>query len=275
MSLFVDQLLLKLSDPNQLIALLDPPGDANHTNLNTLLNRMYDLEFVTIHDIRNVRILHSESERLLLASQHTQGTWTQLVPSYIRTEVSYEGAFKLEPLWFDVTAEIGLTLLLEIDPGQIESIVTRAIENFQTLADFEAYFLFIDLNAFMAEHGITTVEELREHARYLLTEIRTRQPDPFDPNNPANLHDYTLNVALIVRDTIDVAATLHDIKLANLVLERTQCYRKEFEGHEVLISYAPIAIFPQAALSGLPFDANALQKFFATEGVLALFLSPT
>ena len=274
MSQFVDQLLLQLSDPAQFIQLLDPPGDANHTLLRTLLNTMYDLEFATIHDVRNVQVLRSESERLLLTTHLTRGTWTQTIPGYTRTDVAYEGSDKLEPLWFDIGAEIGLTLLLEIDAGEVESIVTHAIENFQTLAEFQAHFLFFDLNAFMTEHGITTVDELREYAQYLLAEIQLRQPPVFDPNDPANLHNYTLDLAVFIREIIDVAGTLRDVKLARVVTEHTQSYRKEFEGNEILVPYAPIVIFPQAALTGLPFNANALQTFFATEGVLALFLTP-
>lgn len=274
MSLYVDQLLLQLSNPAQLIQLLDPPGDANHTYLRALLTTMYDLEFVTIHDVRNVQVLRAESERLLLTTHLTQGTLTQTIPSYTRTDVIYDGSDKLEPLWFDLEVEIGLTLLLEVDAGEVESIVTHAIEDFKTLAEFQAHFLFFDLNAFMAEHGLTTVDELKEYGQYLLAEIQLKQPPVFDPNDPANLHRYSLNLAVFLRDTLDVAGTLHDVKLARIVTERTQSYRKEFEGNEILLPYAPIVIFPEAALTGLPFNATALQTFFATEGVLALFLTP-
>ncbi len=266
MSQFVDRLLLQLSDPVQLIQLLDPPGDANHTRLRTLLNTMYDLEFATIHDIRNVKVQQVEFQRLLLPIHRTHGTWTQLIPSYMRTDVVYEGSKRLEPIWLDVAANLGLTLLLEIDVGEVESVVVKAIENFKTLDEFRAHFLFIDLDAFMKEHDITTVEQLREHAHYLLTEIQLRKPAPFDPNNPANLHSYTLNVAILIRETIDVTAVLRDIKLARIVIERSLSYRREFDGAEVLTPYAPIVIFSQTALGGLPFDADALQTHRWTSG---------
>lgn len=274
MSLFVDRLLLQLSDPAQLIQLLDPVGDTNHTRLRTLLNTMYDLEFATIHDIRNIKVQQVEFQRLLLPPHRTQGTWTQLIPSYTRTDVVFEDSGKLEPTWLDVVAKIGLTLLLEIDSGEVESVVVRAIEHFQTLDEFRAHFLFIDLEAFMIEHDITTVEQLKEHAHYLLAEIRLRKPAPFDPNNSANLHSYTLNLAILIRDAIDVTGVLRDVKLARVALERALSYRKEFDGTEVRAPYAPIVIFPVASLGGLPFNADALQTFFDTEGILALFLTP-
>ena len=95
----------------------------------------------------------------------------------------------------------------------------------------------------------------------------------FDPNDPANLYPYSLKLATFVRDTIDIAATLHDIKLARAVVERIQVYSKEFNGNEVFAPYAPM-IISQEALTGSPFTADQLQKFFAGQGILALFLTP-
>ena len=80
----------------------------------------------------------------------------------MRSDVFYESSDKLEPLWLDVFADISLTLLLEIDSGQVESITVQALEKFNTLDEFKAYFIFIDLPAFLAEHGIKTVEELKD-----------------------------------------------------------------------------------------------------------------
>ncbi len=272
MSLFVDQLLLQLSDPAQLIQLLAPATDMNHARLITLLRAVYDFQFATIQGVvGDPKVLQVEPERLLLTTHRTQGTWTQTIPSYGRTDVLYEGSDKLEPIWLDLTAEVGLTLLLEVDTGAVESILIQPIEGFKTLDEFKAYFHFIDLQAFMAEHGITTVEELREYAQYLITQIQLQQPPQFDPNDPANLHSYTLNVAVLIRDTIDVAAVLHDIKLARAVTERVLAYRREFDGNEVLAPYAPVVIFPKAALTGLPFTDTTLQSFFENQGVLVLF----
>src|SRR5437899_1814617 len=115
MSVFVDQLLLQLSDPVQLIELLAPAADTNHTRLLTLLKAVYDFQFATIHDVRDPKVLQVEPERLLLTTHRTQGTWTQTIPSYGRTDVFYEGSDKLEPIWLDLTAEVGLKLLLEVD----------------------------------------------------------------------------------------------------------------------------------------------------------------
>lgn len=235
MSLFVDQILLQLSDTAQLIQLLSPTADTQHSRLLTLLNTMYDLQFAIIHDVQNIAISQVEFQRLLLTTHEQRGTWTQSSPNHMRTDVVYEGSDKLEPLWLDIAAKINLKLLMEVDRGEVQSIHTQPLDQ---------------------------------------VTIQLKKPPPFDPNDPANIYNYTLNVAILIRDTIDVAATLHDVKLASTVTERIVSYSKEVDVAEVLALYASIVIFPQAALSGLPFQPVALQNFFAKEGVLALFITP-
>src|SRR6266567_813650 len=179
MSLFVDQLLVQLSDPAQIVQLLAPATDTNHTRLLTLLHAAYNFQFVTIHDVRNVTVQQVELQKLLLTTHRTQGTWTQTIPTYMRTDVFYESSDKLEPIWLNLTAQVGLTLLLEVDTGAVESILIQPIEGFKTLDDFKAYFHFIDLQAFMTEHGLTTVDDLRAYAQYLITQIQLQQPPQF------------------------------------------------------------------------------------------------
>jgi hypothetical protein len=168
---------------------------------------------------------------------------------------------------------VGLTLVLEVDSGAIASITDYEVANFQTLADFQKQFRYIDLNAFMAKHNITTVDELRERYQYLRSEIQLSSLATFDPNDPANQHSYTLNIAIFIRDAIDVAATLRDAKLARHAIEQALAYQREVDVSEVQTPYAPFVIFSQAALNGLPFNASALQTFFAAEGILAVFVN--
>lgn len=276
MSGFVDKLLLQLSNPEQFSQLLAPDADTNHTRLITLLRGVYNFEFASIHDVVGpVQVNQIEVQRLLLTTHRIQGTWAQTIPNYTHTDVFYESSGKLEPIWLDIFATVNLKLLLEIDPGKVESITVQAIEKFNTIDEFKAHFAFADLEAFIDEHGITTVEELKKHGRYLLTEIRLKEPPVFDPRDIHNQYSYSFNVAIFIRDTIDVAATLRDIKLARAVVERVQAYHREFNGNEVLAPYAPIIIFPQEALTGSPFNADVLQKFFKNQNILSLFLTPT
>ena len=235
MSLFVDQILLQLSDSAQLIQLLSPTTDTQHARLLALLNVMYDLQHATIHDVKNIAVSQLEFQRLILTTHQTKGILTQTSPNHVQTDVVYEGSSTLEPLWLDIAARVDLKLLVEVDRGEIESINTQSL------------------------NPVT---------------IQLKKLLPFDPNDPANIYTYPLNVGILIRDTIDVAATLHDVKLAATVTERIITYRKEVDVADVLASYASIVIFPQAGLANVPFKADALQSFFAHEGVLALFMTP-
>jgi hypothetical protein len=274
MSLFADRLLLQLGDPVQLVQLLAPAGDPGRTRLRGLLAAAYDLSFATIHDVPEVAVRRREMERPIFPLTQTSGTWTRTNPSYMRTDVAYQELNGAEPTWLDIAAEVDVTLVLEVDAGQVASILTPDVTGFNTLAEFQARFRFIDLDAFMARHRITTVDELKQAYQYLLAEIRLQPPGPFDPASPANRRHFTLGVAVLIRDAIDVTATLRVAKLARAVAERTLTYRRDADGAEARTPYVPLVIFPEAALAGLPFTGDALRTFFATEGILALFVTP-
>jgi hypothetical protein len=273
MSTFVDQQLLRLSQPAQLIALVDPPGDVNHARVRALLGAGYSMEFATIHGVSNVQLRHAEFQRPLFPPRRTSGTWTQTSPSYTRADLALERCELTDAVWVDLAAELGLTLLLEIDLGEVESILVNEISGFSTIDEFRNRFRFLDLDAFMAEHRITTVEELREAFQYLRAEIRMRVPGAFNPNDPANQHSYELRLALLVRDApLDVASALRDAKLARTAAERSLVLRPEVDGGEVRTPYAPVLLFPVTAVPGPPLTQAALEAFFAAEGVLALFI---
>lgn len=157
------------------------------------------------------------------------------MPSHQHTDIVYEGADKLEPIWLDIAAQVQVKLLMEVDSGVVESIDTHQLDH------------------------IT---------------IQLKKPAPFNPQDPANIQSYPLNVAIFIRETLDVAAALHDVKLARTITEQSVAYQKALESGEVLTAYAPIVIFPQVALQGLPFNADTLSTFFAREKVLVVFMAP-
>jgi hypothetical protein len=273
MSQFVDRLLVQFNTPANLLQVLDPAADATHARLRALLDAAFVFEFATIHDITTVAIAATEMERPIAPLQQSSGVWTQTTPSYSRTDVRYERA-ETAPVWLDVVATLSMTLLLEIDASEVASVVTREIDGFNSLAEFQARFQFLDLNAFMAQIGVSTFEELKTQHRYLLTEIRGQPAPPFDPADPANLHAITLGVAVLMRDTLDVASGLRDAKLARRTLEGALTFTSGSTVAEARTPYSPIVLFPEAALAGQPLAAADVQAVFAAENVLALFITP-
>lgn len=118
------------------------------------------------------------------------------------------------PLWVDLAAGLSVTLAIEVDTGEVESILVRQIDDIVSIEDFRSRFRFLDLDAFLAEHNISTVEELRERYAYLLTEIKLRQPPEFDPSDPSKEVSYDLGVAIMIRDRLEVTEALRGAKLA-------------------------------------------------------------
>lgn len=271
MSTFVDEQLVRLRDPALLAELMNPPGDAAHGRVRALLASMYIMDFATVRGVSDIRVLRVEAQRPIVAAERTIGSWFRSTPDYSRHELALERRDPLAPMWVDLTAEMDLSLLLEIDGGEVESIVTREITGVTSLEDFRSRFRFLNLDAFMRQHGIVTVDELREAFHYLLTEIRLRAVGPFDPDDPANRHRYELRLAILIRDTVDVTTTLREAKLARAAVENATIVEDPGEA-EIRTPYAPVVLLPSAAVPGAPLTQAALESFFAAEGVLALFV---
>jgi hypothetical protein len=274
LSAFADRLLVQLSDAAQLVQLIAPTADATHTRLRTLLDASFTFESATIHDVQNVRILGKEIERPVFALRRTQGTWTRTQPGYDRTDVLHERSDFRSPVWVDLAAAIGLTLVLEVDRGEVASIIDREIANFTSLNDFSSRFQFIDLGAFMTELGVATFEELKERYRYLLAEFRLKAPPAFNPADPGNQRRFTFGLAVLIRDSLDVVAALREAKFARTIMERALTVQPLGDIADVRTPYAPLLLFPESTLAGSSFDANTLRQFFAAEGILALFVTP-
>jgi hypothetical protein len=276
MSAFVDKMLLQLSDPASLADLVAPAADPQHQRLKSLLQVVYDVSWATLHDVTKVEVTSVEFERPIFPPKQTYGTWTQTIPTHTRTDVYYQELSSCGPEWIDAVADLALTVVLgEIDLGEIESVLAASIDDFTTLGQFKSKFQFLDLDAFMAEHEITTVEELKGLGSFVLGEIKLKAVSPFDPLQPGPGVPFRLQLAFLVRDTIDVASALREAKRTRAVIERAIAYRREVEpATEVLTPYAPVLVFPQAAVAGSGLSEAALTAFFADERILALFTNP-
>jgi hypothetical protein len=273
MSLFVDKVLLQLRDPAKVKALVAPPADTNFDIVKALFAAVYELPAASLAAVKSVQVKSSEFERPIFVPERRTGTWTKTIPGHERTDVVYEGTNGMKPQWIDAVTNLSVTVALNADPGELDTVTAASIEDFTTLAQFKAKFRFFDLDAFMEEHGITTVAELKRLAHYLLAEVKLKAPPPFDPNDPANERRFELDLALLIRDTVDIAATLRDAKLTVALLEHALSFRREVEEAEVRTPLAPVVIFPNSALpAGV--TAADLKTFFAAERVLVLLTPP-
>jgi len=122
----------------------------------------------------------------------------------------------------------------------------------------------------MASHGMTTVEELRRAYRYLLTEIRLSEPVPFVSGDPANERRLTLDLAILVRDVVDITGQLRSARLVLDLAERGIAYERSREGMDVLAPLAPILVIPESAIAASGIPEAELLAFFTSQDVLAI-----
>jgi hypothetical protein len=270
-SAFVDATMLRLHAPDGVRDLLFPTGAGRLDRVRRLAVILHGLPAATVHDVLQVDLLTAEFQRPLFRPRLLGGTWTRTSPELSRTDVQYEGREAgAPPEWIDLALRVAATVVLELDGAEVESIRLADIGEFDTLAEFEAKFRHFDLAGFMARHAITTVDELKRAYRYLLGEIRLADPPPFDPADPANRRRLTLELAVLLRDTIDLTEGLRAARLVRDLVERGTAFRRQNDGLEVRAPVAPVLVFPAAAE---PPEAELL-AFYASQDVVAIPVPP-
>jgi hypothetical protein len=274
---FRDQTLLDLADPARLTALLTgTPGhtDQAQAQLMGMLARSYELPSTRIDHISAVSIAGLRLQEALHTVSWVQGSVSQTVPAQMRSDIQWCETGALTPIWIDLLADLQVSLVAEVDPGGIDTVLLQSLDTFTTLDDFRSQFQFLDLDAFMAEHDLHTVEELRAAFHYLRGEIHLRIPPTFDPADPANTYSVRLVAALQIADPPDLTSLLQWARLVEDAAARTQARRPTGLFGEVLCPYAPMAVLSATAVQAAGLDPAALQQFFVTAGIASVLYPP-
>ena len=271
---FTDHALLALADPAALGALLLPTGDTDGGLVRTMLGATYDLSAARIDQVKTVQVTEIAVQRALFPHGRLDGQWSQTVPSYTRGELAFTVPAPADPVWIDVLARIDVTVVTEVDPSGAESVLARGFDDFTTLDEFRARFAFIDLDAFLAEHGISTVEQLRDAFDYVVADVQLRTPTTFDPTDPANTHTLPVTLAAVIVDPFDIAAGLRATRLVREAAKGLGGSMPAGIPAEVVEAYATAVV---GAATGLPDGVTAatVQQLYAGEGVVGLFLPTT
>jgi hypothetical protein len=233
---------------------------------------VFDPAGVTIDRIVGATVTNVAPMRALAATDRVELNWQQHQPSFQLADVRGTFTRSGTEVWADLYATLRLDLVAEVDPGGIESAVSSSIGNITSLADFQSRFRFLDLDDFLARMRISTVEELRESAEYVLTEVRLRQLPPFDPTDPANARSVTLDVAVAVREERDLAAGLQAARRLRAAGRTADPGRSDPVFGPALHPYALAVVLPPAAAGDL--DDDAVNALFGAAGVLPLTADP-
>jgi hypothetical protein len=268
---FRDSALLQLSDPAAFGAALAPADGSGDGRVRTILAAAYDLSATRIDQVRSAQVGQLALQRPLFPVGRQDGVWSQTQPSFTRTEFTLNLPAPADPIWIDLLAGIDVTVVAEVDPSGAESVLSRAFDDFTTFDEFRARFSFFDLDAFLARHHISTVEELRDAFDYVVTEIQLRTPGVFDPNDPANTHTLPVTLAAVIVDPFDLAAGLRATRLVRQAAKGLAGASVVGVPAEVTEPYATAVV---VAAGGLPDGLTAAQveQLYAGEGVACLFL---
>jgi hypothetical protein len=266
MSAFVDASLVRLSTNEGLQDFIAPADDTGQQRLRTLFAQVYDLPFADVHSLR-ADVTGIGCQRPLFLSERRTGSWLQSLPAQHSGDFKLEGNDLRQPQWIDVVAELLVTAELMVDGGELASVRMADLGDFDTLEEFRTLVPDLDVDAFLAEHGISTVEELRLRFRFSDAALRFAPAPPADPANLTS-QQFPLTLALLIRDTVDLAAVLRDVQLARLAAEQAGGHpaqplaeRRSANAHAV--------VFPAAAANGL--NQEQIKDFLASQHVLASF----
>ncbi|WP_225731773.1 MULTISPECIES: hypothetical protein [unclassified Nocardia] len=266
----VDTVLLRLATASGVHDLVFPANDTGHTRIRTLFTSVYQLPFAVIHDVTAVDVAGIVCARPLYPVVRRTGNWTQTMPGHIRTDVDIVGSDGVAPQWVDVVADLAVTVVLEIDPGELDSLRIGDLGDFTTLDQFRAKFRYFDFDAFMREHRLATVDDLKRAFRYLLAEVKLKPAPAFDPGAATNSRRLPLRVGILIRDNADITAALRDVRqmmagYGPVVDEHTD---RDFA--EIAAPIAPLVIFPAQSVPDGPTQVQ-IATFFASQNVLAVF----
>jgi hypothetical protein len=272
MATFTDRALVWLHDPATLGGLMRGPAAPAFPHLERLVTEVFAPDGVTLDRIAGATVLGVTPMRAVSGADRVDLTWQRNQPDFQLADLRGTLTRAGTEVWADLYATVQLDLVAEVDPGGIESALTTSIDDITSLADFQSRFRFLDLDDFLDRMRISTVEELREAAQYVLTEVRLRPLPPFDPNDPANAGSVTVDVALAVLEQRDLAAGLRAARRLRAAGHGDHSGRSDAVFGTARNPYALAVVMPTAAV-GDP-DDTAVDALFAAAGVLPLFADP-
>lgn len=268
----VDTILLRLADAVGVHDVVFPSADPGRTRIRTLISAVYALPYAAIRDVTAVDVRAVECAQPLFPIVRRTGNWTQTMPSHIRTDLDILGSDGTAPRWIDVVADLSVTVVLEIDPGELDTFRAAELENFTTLDEFRGRFRYLDLDAFMREHQLHTVDDLRRAYRYLLAEVKLKPAPAFDPADPSNTRRLALRVGILIRDTLAVTDALRDVRELSAAHGPVVDEHTDRDFAEATAAVAPLVVFPESSVAGSGFSKEQVVTFFAGRQILAVFV---
>jgi hypothetical protein len=215
----------------------------------------------------------------------TNGTDERIMPSAERVKVDRAQPRYGRLAWVDIFLDVLLATKVESKKMQIESITSEnlleKLGGVTSMADLKnklsALYPQSIVDAFFKQLRITSVADFRSRPNLFLEFVFKAAP-PFDPNDPQNARDFSLNVCVQFQPELKIGEALQSAKLCRSILENERDFTQTFNGGDIDTPYAFVVIFADSAVQngGLPNLTPAqlragIKSLFQAERILAHF----
>lgn len=269
---FVDRALVALVDPAAMSALLTAGGPGPYPRLQRLVDSVYQSEAVTTTGVTGASATSVQPVLRYDALETMSLTHTASQPAYALSELRGVRRRGGASTYADLMASLTLEVTVTRDSGGIDSVDFEPIEDIQSFADFQSRFQYLDLDGFLAEHRITTLDELRSRYEYLRGTIQLRKP------TAADLQPTTVTVgvslACVLSEELEILPALRAATALRAAVDAADTGRTDPLFGPPVHAAAVAVIFPAAALgAGVP-TADQIDAVCAGLQILPLFASP-
>lgn len=281
MSIFADQMSIRFLRDDFITTLLNDLG------LLRLFNLIYSVEKITVREITLGSILSRRFQVPAFETIRTSGVDERLTSAPERIKVDRAQPRYGRLAWTDIFLELLLNVKVQSTGGPIGEITVKhlleelgAVNTIPQLRTaLTARYSASVVDAYFKQTRITTIEDFKRRGN-LFVEFVSKQPAPFDPNDPASARTFRANVCVQCQPEGKVVEALQSAKLCRSILEGEASSAEELDEVEVKTPFAFVVIFPDASvgddffpgLTAAQSKAN-IKSIFTAENMVAHFFT--
>ena len=281
MSAFADELLLRFLDDTFVEDLLK-----NQLGLASLFNVTYQAEDVDLKEIKLAGPPGRQFQMPAFETIRTNGTDERIMPSAERVKVDRSQPRYGRLAWVDIFLDVFLATKVASQKMPIESISSEnlldKLGGVTSIADLKnklsALYPQSIVDAFFEQLRISSVEDFTSRPSLFLEFVFKAAP-PFDPNDPQNARNFSLNVCVQFQPELKISETLQSAKLCRSILENERDFAQTFNGGDIETPYAFVVIFADSAIQDNVVAnltraqlKSGIKSLFQAERILAHFL---
>jgi|SRR5882724_4841044 len=280
MSAFADELLLRFLDDTFVEDLLK-----NQLGLTSLFNVTYQAEDVDLREIKLAGPPKRQFQMPAFETIRTNGTDERIMPSAERVKVDRAQPRYGRLAWVDIFLDVFLATKVASQKMPIESISSKnlldKLGGVTSIADLKnklsALYPPSIVDAFFEQLRISSVEDFTSRPSLFLEFVFKAAP-PFDPNDPQNARNFSLNVCVQFQPEPKIGEALQSAKLCRSILENERDFAQTFNGGDIETPYAFVVIFADSAIKDNDLPGltavqikKGIQSLFQAERMLAHF----